>query len=380
MMAARSLCGVRGGCQRGSILLLVLFMCLAVAVVVQAVSAVVLCAERSVIDESVGRGRLAEKDQGLVTLRQISLTGWEPSPWRVVWERTEGPGPAGSVEGSVSELEGGGGWVLEAAVRQEPTVSALEASAWLERGRDGIDLPLAALVAETVTAAVGRSEPWLATDGAPWAEDAGVDDGSTPTGTGQTVGYVVGPPDKPLLGEGCALLEMREPWRLDPAWAALESRDAVEARTAARMSGSETEEGGAPAARGATEGGLTTLPAVAPGPRVVLLDRDAGRRLQLSDALDGQTGSPEEPILVLVTDGAELDARGVGDLYGVLLVDNGSLLLDGTTVHGAVFATGIVDFGGDGRLLFSRGILRWATDRSLQRARLVPGTRWEGME
>jgi len=205
-MAAGSLTGVRGGCQSGSILLLVLFMCLAVAVVVQAVSAVVLCAERSVIDESVGRGRLAEKDQGLVTLRQISLTGWGPSSWRVVWDRAEGPGAAGSVEGSVSELEGGGGWVLEAAVRQEPTVSALEASAWLERGRDGIDLPLAALVAETVTAAVGRSEPWLATDGAPWAEDAGVDDGSSPTGAGQTVGYVVGPPDKPLLGEGCALV------------------------------------------------------------------------------------------------------------------------------------------------------------------------------
>jgi len=370
-MAVGSLAGVHRGRQSGSILLLVLFMCLAVAVAVQAVSAVVLCAERSMIDESVGRGRLAEKDRGLATLRQMSLTGWEPSAWRVVWDKAEGPAAAGPVEGALSELEGGVGWVMEAAVRQSPAVSALAASAWLERGRDGVDLPLAALVAETVTAAPGRSEPWLAVE---------TEGGGGEASGGTAVGYVVGLPDRPLLGEGCALLGMREPWRLDPGWAALESRQAVEERTAARVSGTEAEEAGAPAARGTTGDGSMTLPAVAPGPQVVLLDRGAGRRLQLSDALDGPMGTPEEPVLVLATGGAELDAQDLGDLYGVVVVDDGSLLLAGTTVHGAVIVTGGVDFGGDGRLLFSRSILRWATDRSLQRARLVPGTRWEGME
>jgi hypothetical protein len=84
--------------------------------------------------------------------------------------------------------------------------------------------------------------------------------------------------------------------------------------------------------------------------------------------------------LVLVTGGATLDARGKGDLYGVLVVDDGDLLLEGTIVHGAVFATGTVIFGDTGGILFTRPILRWATDRSLVRVRLIPGTRRESME
>ncbi|MBN1321827.1 MAG: hypothetical protein JXA87_13430 [Thermoleophilia bacterium] len=356
MMVAGSLIGGRRGCQSGSILLLVLFMCLAVAVVVQAVSAVVLCAERSVTDESVGRQRLAEKDQGLATLRQVALTNWAISPWAVAWERAQGPAAARPVEGSLRELEGDVGWVMEAAVRQDLSVSALAASAWVERGRDGIDLPLAALVAETVSGAPGRSEPWLAAEG-----ETG--DGGAAAGT--AVGYVVVPPDEPLLDEGCVLVELRERWRLDTGWAALESREDVEEQTAARL----TSDGG---------DGRTPLAAVAPEPQVILMGRDGGRRLELSDEMG--MGTPDQPLLVLVTGGAEFDAQGLGDLYGVLVVDDGSLLLDGTTVHGAVFATGSIDFGNSGRLLFSRAILRWATDRSLQRARLVPGTRWEGME
>ena len=54
--------------------------------------------------------------------------------------------------------------------------------------------------------------------------------------------------------------------------------------------------------------------------------------------------------------------------------------LDGTTLHGAVFATGSVDLGETGRVVYNRPILRWATDRSLGRTRLVPGSRWEGTE
>ena len=62
------------------------------------------------------------------------------------------------------------------------------------------------------------------------------------------------------------------------------------------------------------------------------------------------------------------------------MIDDGSVALDGTTLHGAVFATGSVDLGETGRVVYNRSILRWATDRSLVRTRLVPGSRWEGTE
>ncbi|HLA82791.1 MAG TPA: hypothetical protein VJP78_14445, partial [Thermoleophilia bacterium] len=89
---------------------------------------------------------------------------------------------------------------------------------------------------------------------------------------------------------------------------------------------------------------------------------------------------PDEPALVVLTGGATLDARDRGDFYGILVADRGSVLLDGTVVHGAVFASGTVDLGEMGQVLFAPRILRWAGDGSLKRARLMPGTRWEGME
>jgi hypothetical protein len=81
----------------------------------------------------------------------------------------------------------------------------------------------------------------------------------------------------------------------------------------------------------------------------------------------------------VVTGGARLDVRDQGDLYGVIVVDDGGVLLDGTRIHGALFATGEVDLGATGAVAFSRAILRWATDRSLVRTRLVPGTREESI-
>lgn len=358
--------------QAGSILILVLFMCLAAAVVVHGLCAVVFCAERSVIDESVGRQRLEEKDQGLATLRQRALTTWEPSPWAVVWERAAGRASVGPVEGALSELQGDVGWVMEARVRQGPTVSGLTSAAWVERGRDGIDLPLAALVAETVVAAAGRSEPWLAIDGGAGSGGSA----SSPGGgaaAGGAVGYVVFPPDDPLLDKGCSLAGLEEMWRLDEGWAALESRETIEEQTTARRSN-----GGAAWTGSGEDGRDAPLIPVAPGPGVVVLGREGRHTVGLPE--DIGRGTPEQPLLVLVTGGADLDAEDLGDLYAVLVVDGGSIALDGTAVHGALFATGSVDVGGAGCLLFNRSILRWATDRSLQRARLVPGTRWEGME
>jgi len=96
--------------------------------------------------------------------------------------------------------------------------------------------------------------------------------------------------------------------------------------------------------------------------------------------VDSPGCSADDPALVVVTGGIDLLAEGVGDFYGVIVVDDGSLRLDGTTVHGAVFVTENIDLGQTGRVVFDRSLLRWATDRSLVRTRLVPGSRWEGTE
>ena len=68
------------------------------------------------------------------------------------------------VEGRVAELPDGEDWVMKAHARHDPTVARLLTSTWLEKGRDGLDLPLAALVAGSVGVAPGRESPWLGID------------------------------------------------------------------------------------------------------------------------------------------------------------------------------------------------------------------------
>jgi hypothetical protein len=318
--------GRRG--QRGSILLLVLLACLAVAVVIQTLVVVVICAERALSDEVTGRTRMAEKDAGLAALRQHALTSWEPAPWMVV---RSGPN---AVEGQLSALDEECGWVFNATVRQQPDVSRLMTSAWVERGRDGIDLPLAVLVAGSVTAAVGRGTAWLE-----------VEEGA------EAIAHLLHVPTDPALGGGCSLEPLTDPWRLDPGWGA--------------VFGEETSE-----TRGA-EG-------VAPGASVVVLTGPWGLTVGLPVDSPGRTA--DDPALVVVTGGVELVAENLGDFFGVVVVDDGSARLEGTTVHGAVFVTENVDLGQTGRVVFDRPVLRWATDRSLVRTRLVPGSRWEGTE
>jgi hypothetical protein len=75
-----------------------------------------------------------------------------------------------------------------------------------------------------------------------------------------------------------------------------------------------------------------------------------------------------------------LDLRGVGELWGVVIADKGSVQLDRAIFHGAVFAGEYVDFGESGQLVYCSDVLLWATDRSLERVRLVPGTRLEDTE
>jgi len=342
--------------QAGSALVLVLFACLATAVVLQSLCTVLVVAERAVVDESVGRERLAEKDEVLAILRQRALAKWQPREWTAIGaagDATEGVGEILG-EGLITELPESDGWVMSAAVRQDPAVSRLTTSAWLERGRDGIDLPLTGLVAEAVTATVGRVLPWVEIDG-------GGSLGTSDTGAAATaVVHVVIPLVEPLLGAGCAAGALAAPWRLDAGWAGVGSMEA---------------------AADGTNGAAATsdeMPAVTPGSGMAWVRGRFGGSEPFPANCAGL--APQTPFLVVLTGGATLDARNRGDIYGIIVVDDGSVLLEGTALHGAIFASGIVNLGDSGRVLYSQSVLRWATDRSLNRVRLVPGTREEGME
>jgi hypothetical protein len=317
--------------QEGSALLLVLFACLAVAVAVQTLATVELCAERALDDEAVGRSHNAEKDEGLARVRSHILASWRPLPWATV---TDAPN---EVQAQVSDLEGGMGWVMRVDVRQSPQVSRMVTSAWLERGRDGIDLPLAALVAGGVILDLNRVTPWLEVDTADPGSSPGV-----PASDITATAYLVEPSEGHPPGEGCLVTESSQEWRLDEGWKLLGSSD------------------------------------TAAGSGVLWMSARPGQTVSLPEGCGGE--SADAPVLAVLTGGGDLDLREHGDLYGVVVVDEGSLLLEGTVLHGAAFVTGTATLGARGSLRYCRPILRWATDRSLRRVRLLPGSRLEGTE
>jgi hypothetical protein len=348
----------------GSILLLVLFVCLATAVVIQTLVTVALCIERESSDEIAGRQRLASIDRGLVLLKCRALSLWQPGEWTLAESKT---GPAQGTIGTIVAPEDST-WVMQAEVRENPGLSGIHASARLERGRDGIDLPLAALAAARVDVDASRGTSWLGTDPAP-----------TDSRASAAIAYLCTPPNAALLDDGCTVVPLSSVWHLDPGW--LQMATDWEDDSAAGLSGPADPSAGLEASEEAAS--LSVVPLSG----VVFLNGRRGERLRLADFLQGlgddQTiagMSVDSPVLVVVIGGAELDARDLGELYGVAVVDDGSICLEGTTLHGAVFATETVDLGVTGRLLFSRPVLRWATDRSLRRVRLVPGSRWEDTE
>jgi hypothetical protein len=337
--------------QQGSALLLVFFVCMAAAVVLQAAWGTLLCAQRAVADESVGRQRLDQKDDVLAALRRRALELWEPLEWTRL----------GSGEGTLAQVTAGDEWLLEARARQASSLSLGETSAWMERGRDGIDLPMAALVAGSVTAGAGRESIWVGRD-----ERSG---GGGSIGADPAQCFLQQRPAGLVLAARCECLDLRTAWHLDAGWTSLVSA----------WSAAEAGATAAPSAEGAAalESG-SAAEGVAPARGICLLTADVGLTEPIPADCDGT--SPEEPVLVVLAGGATLDARGRGDIYGVLVVDGGSVLLEGTIVHGAVIASGSVSLGMTGEVLLARDVLRWATDRSLARARLLPGTRREGME
>lgn len=315
--------------QAGSAVVMTLLACLGVALCVQVLSVVVICGVNALREESVGRELLADRDRGLGVLRSVALSSWVSTAWSDVG--TDGHG----VEGRLNELEASLGWVLEAEVRQEPALTSVTTSAWVERGRDGLDLPEAAVVATLISAWSERVTPWLLgdTDGSPSQSS------STMPGAIGYVGRYEGPV---LVEEGCELKGLVQPWSLDGGW-----------RTFLASERSFGED-------------------------VWVLHGLKGQMLGLPEGLNA--AGPSCPFLLIVTGGADLDARWRTELSGVIVVDGGSVLLDGTRVRGAVFVTDDVDVGLTGQVTLCRAVLRWATDVSLRRDRLAPGTRTEGTQ
>jgi hypothetical protein len=328
------------GSEAGSAVIFALFVCLAVAVSIQVLTVAAVCGERALVDEAQGRRRLADVDAVLATLCDRAFEAWGPSAWA----------PSGSLTaelaGRLAESEADQDWVLRAEVRDSLVSSGAVTSVLVERARDGIDLPTAALVAGQVTAVEGRPVPWLAAEPPEVVSDAAeTDETLGPTMenvAGGALGYVGRLDSPPLIGPGCRLDRLVSPWVLGDGW-----RDSLRA--------------GRPL-----------------GPRVIVLEGEQGEVLSLPEGLD--VSMKDSPVLLVATGRADLDLRAVGNLWGVVVVDGASVLLDGTVVHGAVYAGDRVDFGWSGQVVFSPDVLRWATDRSVVRARLVAGTRQEDTE
>ncbi len=318
-----------GGGQGGSVVLFVLFVALAVAVLVQALSIVVVASDRGKDAEQTGRDLLLQKQQALLEARQSLLVTWSPQ------DRIAGSESSGSVSTTAATISASGGWALDVSASQPDDVSPIVVSTWMERGRDGVDLPSAALVADRVVYEADRVLPWSDVDQYAFGT-AGLEEAA--------VVWLREAPPPGLVGERVSVRTAAAPWALDETWRLLFGAGAA-GETGVAATSSVT-------ALGARDGQTVRLPG-------------------------GCTGRPGAPVLIVVTGGGALDARGLGDLYGVVVVDHGGVLLDGTRVHGALFVTGDADLGRTGQLLFARDTLRWATDRSLIRVRLVPGTRRE---
>ncbi len=127
------ICRARGRPDRrsdGSALLLVLFVCLAVAVLVQTLTLVTMCAQRAQVVEREGRALMAERDAGLVGLIGQARCRWGAQP-----ADGSDSGPS-LVEAGLSEV-GTSRWVFGARCWQTGGPAALTTSA-CGRSRTGL--------------------------------------------------------------------------------------------------------------------------------------------------------------------------------------------------------------------------------------------------
>ena len=302
----------------GSAVIMALFACMVACVCVQMLTTAVVCGNRALLDESLGRDSLHTKDACLAALKERSSKRWTTTEW-------EPFGVVGNeVGGRLVEREEGGDWVLGVEVAESVDSASTKVGALVERGRDGLDLPRAALVADRVVATPGRSVPWTS------VPDADV------------VAYTF-----PVEGEepqvsGCVFRKLAAQWELGVGWR----------RTL--LGGSLAEDS------------------------CVIVEAEEGQVVMAPDEV--ADASVDNPVLLVAVGGGDLDLRGTDELWGVVVVDQGSLLAECTTIHGATYVSEDLVLGSSGQVVFDEGIWQWARDRAITRTRLVPGSRWEGTE
>ena len=302
--------------SRGSVVVFALFACLVACVAVQMLVAAVVCGHRAIGDEKVGRDLLLVKDECLAGLKDLAFRDWRTTEWRSVGEED------GTVSARLAGGVGGSEWVLHAEVKEVLGSSVAMTSALVERGRDGLDLPSAALVADRVLLDSGRNAPWTTVQSETVPAYVRMVLGEAPT------------------GEGCLLQTLDSPWGLGDGW-----------RKSLRTLGDTEPE------------------------HCLIVVGEPGEQVRAPD--DVKVSSSEEPLLLITMGGADLDLRDMGDLWVVVVVDEGSLAMEGTVVRGAVCVSRDVDMGSAGEVVYEERVLQWARDRSFTRARLVPGSRRE---
>ncbi len=318
--------------NRGSALLLALFVCLACGALCLSLCALLSLANEARITERAGYELRGQAEVGMAWARGQCLRAWGPAA-----------GDSDQVRTIVEELRPDEPLRMEARVTvgsrsgEVREHADLEVRALIESGFDGPPLPLAAVVADFCTASPGRTDPIV--HPVPPADPGG----GYPTFPGSTVAYPVPVflclPELPMDVTCAQLQRLATPWRFD-------------------------------------EGTLKWLDAYPEGRNgaVVILRGRKGERLHLPDA-GPYAGAVAGFIMVL--GGADLDLQGQGALVAVVVVDNGSLYLEGTQLRGAAIVTDIIHFGESGAVVFDPTVLRLATDHSLARVRLVPGSRRE---
>ncbi len=314
---------------RGSILLLTLMVCLGLAVLISSLAAVTAAGRYALRAERTGRQDLADADTALAGLAEEAWRQWAAF----------GPTPMPTAsQAALSFINGQGdrhllAWAYGPAMAATPGGDpaevgsvALETSAWVERGADGFTVPPCVVVADRVTAWPGRGSPAVVADAV---------SGSA------TVRSAV-QPEAQVMATGVE-------WEQGPPWA-LDEGTAILAEQQAARSGSAV--------------------IYVPGP--------PGSAVALPGLSAGRGASPEMPLVIVAATGVDLIAADRGDLYALVL-GGGSVGLEGTRLHGAVLASGVVDLGAEGRVDYLPSLVGWAATRSLVRVRLVPGTRLENL-
>ncbi len=314
---------------RGSILLLTLMVCLGLAVLISTLAAVTAAGRYALRAERTGRQDLADADTALAGLAEEAWRQWIPTETNPL----PTPTPAGLTTAGEAEDRHLLAWAQGPAMAATPGGDpaqvgsvALETSAWVERGADGFTIPQCVVVADMVTASPARESPAVNADAASGAA---------------TVRSAV-QPEVQVVGTGIAW-EHSLPWTLDEGTALLAEHQAAR-----------------------------------PGASVIFVAGRPGDAVALPSLPTGQGVSPEMPLVIVSATGVDLITTDRGDLYALVLA-GGSVRLEGTRLHGAVMASGVVDLGAGGQVDYLPSLIEWATTRSLVRVRLVPGSRLENL-